>query len=220
MTALHQLSDLFFPPKCPLCKRVLSQQETDLCRNCRRDTEEFKKSNYNISFVAGWTAMWYYSGEVRDSILRFKFHNRRSYGKTYGRLLAMKLLREPLGEYDILTWVPISRRRRLQRGFDQVALIGQALASELGIPLTPVLKKTRHTKAQSLVSGYARRKANVMGAFAVMDPAVIRGKRILLLDDIITTGATASECARTLLTAGAEKVYCAAVAALNKEKCR
>lgn len=209
-----------FPPKCILCQKVLPEDQSDLCHLCRRDTEEFKKSGYNISFVAGWTSMWYYNGNVRDSLLRYKFCNRRSYGEVYGRLLAMKLRREPLCEFDVLTWVPVSRRRKWKRGFDQVELIGQSTAAELGVPLTKALKKIRHTKPQSRLTYFPQRKANVLGAYAVTDPGLIAGKRVLLLDDIITTGATMSECARTLLTAGAKEVYCAAVAALNKEKRR
>ena len=164
--------------------------------------------------------MWYYNGNVRHSLLLYKFYNRRSYGAVYGRLLAMMLSSKPLCDYDILTWVPVSRRRRWLRGYDQVELIARSAGQELNTPAIAVLKKIKHTKPQSRLPDYARRKANVMGVFSVSDPALIAGKRILLLDDIITTGATVSECARVLLTAGAKEVHCAAVAALNKDKHR
>ena len=212
--------DIFFPAKCPLCQRVFSQDETDLCHTCRRDTDEFPKPKYKISFVADYRAMWYYNGKVRHSILLYKFYNRRSYGAVYGRLLAMKLQSKPLCDYDILTWVPVSRRRRWFRGYDQVELIARSAGQELGTPAAPILKKIRHTKPQSRLPDFSRRKANVMGAFAVSDPKQVAGKRILLIDDIITTGATVSECARILLTAGAKEVHCAAIAALNKDKHR
>ncbi len=215
-----QLLELLFPPKCILCRKVLSKDQTDLCHHCRRETEDFKKSNHNISFVAGWTSMWYYNGKVRDSILRYKFHHYRNYGAVYGRLLAMRLWSDPLWEFDLLTWVPVSQRRKRSRGFDQVELIAQSAAEEMGMELTPCLKKIRHTQPQSRLKDYSHRKANVLGAFSVIDPSIIKDKRILLIDDIITTGATVSECARTLLTAGAKEVYCAAAAALNKEKRR
>lgn len=164
--------------------------------------------------------MWYYNGKVRHSILLYKFYNRRSYGSIYGRLLAEKLLREPLCDYDILTWVPVSRRRNYFRGYDQVELIALAAGKKLETPAMATLRKVRHTRPQSRLSDISQRKANVLGAFAVIDPAAVAGKRILLLDDIITTGSTISECARVLLTAGAKEVHCAAVAALNKEKRR
>lgn len=215
-----RILDIFFPAKCLLCQRVLSRDETDLCHNCRKDTEEYPKPKHKISFVAGWTAMWYYNGNVRHSLLLYKFYNRRSYGAVYGRLLAMMLSSKRLCDYDILTWVPVSRRRRWLRGYDQVELIARSAGQELNTPAIAVLKKIKHTKPQSRLSDYAQRKANVMGVFSVPDPALITGKRILLLDDIITTGATVSECARVLLTAGAKEVSCAAVAALNKDKHR
>ena len=217
---LEQILNALFPPKCILCGKVLPPNETDLCHSCRTDTEIFPKATRNISFVADWTSMWYYNGNVRNSLLRYKFHNRRSYGAVYGRLLAMKLLSKPLCQYDILTWVPVSPQRKRKRGFDQVELIAQAVGQELGTPAVPVLKKIKHNKPQSRLSDPSRRRANVLGAYTVPDPAAIAGKRILLLDDIITTGATIQECSRTLLTAGAKEVYCAAVAALNKDKRR
>ena len=215
-----RILDIFFPAKCLLCQRVLSRDETDLCHNCRKDTEEYPKPKHKISFVAGWTAMWYYNGNVRHSLLLYKFYNRRSYGAVYGRLLAMMLSSKRLCDYDILTWVPVSRRRRWLRGYDQVELIARSAGQELNTPAIAVLKKIKHTKPQSRLPDYAQRKANVMGVFSVPDPALIAGKRILLLDDISTTGATVSECARVLLTAGAKEVSCAAVAALNKDKHR
>lgn len=209
-----------FPAKCPLCQKVLLREETDLCHDCRKNTDDFPKPKRKISFVADYTAMWYYNGKVRHSLLLYKFYNHRSYGPVYGRLLAMMLLSKKLCNYDILTWVPVSRQRRWLRGYDQVKLIAQSVGQELGTPAIPVLKKTRHTKPQSRLWDQSQRKANVLGAFAVCNPEAIAGKRILLLDDIITTGATISECARVLLTSGAKEVYCAAVAAQNKDKRR
>lgn len=209
-----------FPPKCILCQNLLTPQETDLCHSCRTGTEEFSKPKHKISFVAGWTSMWYYTDKVRHSMLLYKFYGHRSYGAVYGRLLAMKLRKDPLWEYDLLTWVPVSRRRRWRRGYDQVELIARSAGSELDTPAVSVLKKVRHTTPQSRLADPAHRKANILGAFAVTDPSLIAGKRILLLDDIITTGSTVSECARVLLSNGAKDVHCAAVAALNKEKRR
>ena len=159
--------------------------------------------------------MWYYKDTVRESLLRYKFSGRRSYASAYGRALAMKLQKEALDDFDILTWVPIAPLRRLRRGYDQVALLADAVGSELGAIPVRTLKKIRNTPPQSLLQDAAHRRANVLGAYRSVNPDLIRGKRIVLLDDIITTGATASECARVLLTAGAKEVYCAAVAVAN-----
>ena len=162
--------------------------------------------------------MWYYSDNVRRSLIRFKFYNARSYGSVYGRLLAMKLLEDYPDGFDLLTWIPISPIRRFFRGYDQVQLIAQAVSEELGLEVTATIRKIRHNRSQSRIRDYSRRRANVLGAYQVLPDADLSGKRILLLDDILTTGATASECARVLLTAGAEKVYFAAVAVANHDK--
>ena len=99
-------------------------------------------------------------------------------------------------------------------------LLGLCAAAELGMELTPTLIKVRHTKPQSTVGGLSQRKANILGAYRVIDPDLVKGKRILLLDDILTTGATASECARMLLTAGAKEVKLATLAVASHEKQR
>lgn len=217
MKLFHRISRLLFPPKCILCRGLLQENETDLCRDCRIHTPEFSKPTKKLPYLAGWTALWYYEGSVRSSILRFKFHNARSYADAYGRMLAMKLQQEET-EFDLLTWVPISRQRKWRRGYDQVELIAKAVGTELGIAPAPTLQKLRNNRPQSGITGAAQRRANVLGVYRVLDPSQISGKRVLLLDDILTTGATAGECARMLLTNGAKKVYCAAVAASSSNK--
>lgn len=204
---------LLFPPKCVLCRRILEKDETDLCHACRADSPECASFREKRSFLDGWTAVWYYEGTARDSILRYKFHGARSYAGCYGRMLAMKLTREYPDGFDLLTWIPISRLRRLRRGYDQVELLAKALGQELGMTPVALLKKVRNNPPQSGIAGEAQRRANVLGAYRVAGDPALSGKRILLLDDVITTGATAGEAARVLLTAGAGEVYCGAVAA-------
>lgn len=162
--------------------------------------------------------MWYYSDDVRKSIHRFKFGNRRGYAKSYARLLAAKLENAPGFDYDILTWVPVSALRKLKRGYDQSELIVKALDENMGTVGKKILKKIRHTPPQSGIRGEAHRRANVLGAYAVIDKTSVVGKKILLIDDVITTGATASECAKVLLIAGAKEVKFAAVAAAHHDK--
>lgn len=215
---LETLSLLLFPPKCVLCGCLLKKEETDLCHNCRENAPVFGKEKFKISFVAGWTAVWYYKDDVRKSLLRYKFYRHRGYVPCYGQLLAMHLQSHRFDDFDVLTWVPISRLRRLRRGFDQVELVAKAVAGQLGVPAVPVLKKIRHTPPQSRIHSAAGRRANVLGAYRVADPQAVAGKRILLLDDIITTGATVSECARMLILSGAQEVRCAAMAAAPHEQ--
>ena len=203
---------LLFPPKCLLCRKVLQAEELDLCKACRVDGPECTNFRKKLPFIDSWVAIWYYEDNVRHSLLRYKFRGARSYAQGYGRLLAMKLLEANAEGFDLLTWVPISPLRRFFRGYDQVELLAQRVGQELGIEPVPLLAKIRHNRPQSGIIGDAKRRANVLGAYRAENRELFQGKRIVLLDDIITTGATAGECARVLLTAGAQEVHCGAVA--------
>lgn len=217
---IQRVLHLLFPPKCVLCRSLLTKDQTDLCSHCRTHAPEFPDAKMKLSFIAQWTGIWYYKENVRASLLRYKFGGRRSYASAYGKLLAMKLQRMGWDDMDLITWVPISKQRRFRRGFDQSERIARIVAQELGLPLVATAKKIRHTKPQSTMGDAAHRRANILGAYRVTDPMVLKGKRILLIDDIVTTGATASECSRVLLTAGAKEVKLATVAVASYEKSR
>ena len=207
------MANLLFPTKCVLCGEILTNHETDLCHKCRVEAPEFPQRHTKLSFLDSWIAVWYYEGYTRSSILRFKFRRARHYAPAYGRMLAMKLLSEYPEGFDVLTWVPISPIRKLQRGYDQVELLAKAVGAELGMEPVRTLRKVRHNRPQSGIEGEAQRKANVLGVYRAVNPESFRGKRVLMLDDIITTGSTAGEAARVLLTAGAKEVHCGAIAA-------
>ena len=210
------ISELLFPSKCILCGAFLKDQEMDLCHKCRVESSEFLKTRGKLPFLDSWTTVWYYEGNIRASLHRFKFGGARHYAKGYGRMLAMKIQRDYPEGFDVLTWVPISPIRKLKRGYDQVELLAKAVGAELGMEPVRTLCKIRNNPPQSGMSGQAQRKANVLGVYRAVKPEQFRGKRVLMLDDIITTGATAGEAARVLLTAGAKSVSCGTVAAARK----
>jgi ComF family protein len=218
MRIIDTILNLLFPPKCVLCAKILEKEETDLCHNCRTEISECGKSKRAIPFIESWLALWYYEGKVRSSLLRYKFGGRRGYAKIYGRLLAMKLLREYPEGFDVLTWIPVSRFRKFTRGYDQVELLAEAVGKELGMKPVCTMKKVRHNRPQSRISGSAKRRANVLGVYRITDPVAVAGKRVLLLDDIVTTGSTAGECARVLLTCGAKEVHLGCIAAAIHHK--
>lgn len=213
------ISRLLFPPKCTLCRQLLTDQETDLCHHCRTHAPEFLHAKKQIPFIAHWTAIWYYKDTVRKSIHRFKFGNARRYADVYARHLVIKLQQTAIFDnFDLITWVPISWLRRIKRGYDQSELLAKAIGRELGTASKQTLRKIRHTAPQSGFSDASKRRANVLCAYRVIQREQIAGKRILLLDDVLTTGATASECAKTLLTAGAKEVFFASVAVASHDK--
>lgn len=209
------LLDILFPRKCVLCGKLLEKRESDLCHDCRVDSPECWRDRRKFSFLDSWAAVWYYEGYIRESLLRYKFRYARHYAPVYGRMLAMRLQETYPEGFDILTWVPTSALRKFTRGYDQVELLAQAVGQELGVEPIRTLKKYRHNRPQSRITGQARRRANVLGVYRVVCPETVKEKRVLLLDDIITTGATAGECARVLLTAGAKEVHCGCVAAVR-----
>ena len=196
---------LLFPPRCVLCRTMLSDRQTDLCHECRSNAPIYTKLKFKPSFIARWTGLWYYRDNPRKSILRYKFGGKRHYVGAYARLLAIRLQTDRMDDFDILTWVPVSSLRRFRRGYDQVEILAKALGQEMNTVPVKTLKKIRNTPPQSKLSA-ARRRGNVLGAYRAVNPAAFAGKRVLLLDDVLTTGATASECAKTLLTAGAAEV--------------
>ena len=210
--------NLVFPPKCILCEKILDKNETDLCRVCRVDSPWCAKNNLKFTFLDSWTAVWYYKGNIRKSLHRYKFRRARHYAPAYGRLLAMKLLTEHPDGFDMLTWIPVNRWRKFTRGYDQAELLAEAVGQELAMEPVCMLRKIRNNRPQSKISGNAKRRANVLGVYQMAENAAVEGKRVLLLDDIVTTGATAGEAARVLLTAGAKEVHLGCIAAAIHHK--
>lgn len=216
MSIFSFLGHLLFPPKCILCGKLLEKEEIDLCRECRsiRFSNSIIKNRW--LFLDSFFFVWYYEGNVRKSLLRYKFRGARRYAPAYGRMLAMRISQELPEGFDMLTWIPVSAKRKASRGYDQVELIARAVGRELGMKPIPLLKKVRDNPPQSSLTDDSMRKRNVSDVYQFRGGADISGKRILLLDDILTTGATAEEAARILLCAGAEEVHCAAMAAARK----
>lgn len=212
------IGKLLFPPRCVLCRRVLEGRELDVCTHCRIHGQEPAVEYPKISMIDTCLALWYYEGAARASVLRFKFYGRPGYAKSYGRLLAARLSAEYPEGFDCITWVPTGPLRKFRRGYDQAWLLAREVGRELGQKPGALLKKVRNNPPQSGITGAAARRANVLGAYRAADPGAVAGKRILLLDDIVTTGATASECARVLLTAGASEVHLAAVTVVRRKK--
>jgi ComF family protein len=207
---------LLYPRKCPFC-RALVEETAWLCRDCAKELP-WTGANGKTSgsfFSLCWSPLWY-RGRAREALLRFKFSRRSAYAPSFGHLMADQLREKLKTTPDTVTYVPLSLPRLWRRGYSQSRLLAQAVASELGIPLERLLRKRAHRPAQSGLRDAAARRANVSGAFAPCRGAAPEGKTILLIDDVITSGATLSECSRILLTAGAERVLCATLCKAGK----
>lgn len=210
----NHLLDLLFPPKCVFCGKLLGDGERGYCARCQTALPWTGHTDFGQSceFVSLCVSPLWYRDAVPASFHRYKFGGRTGYAKVYGKLMA-QCVRDHLGDrYDLITWVPLSARRKASRGFDQAFLLAQAAALELDDVAAETLRKQQEVAAQSSLTDDERRRANVFGAYQAPDPELVSGKRILLVDDVITTGSTLSECARILRTAGAADVVAVTLA--------
>ena len=213
MKVVDWLLDLIYPPRCAFCRRLLSGREKGVCRFCRPKLPYVPSDGQVQHFrnVDKCLSPLYYHGSVKDSLHRYKFGGATAYADIYSEFI-VKCIDENQISCDSITWVPLSRRRLRKRGYDQAELLAKLIAKHLGQRPVRLLKKLRDTPPQSQTGSAEKRRANIAGAYACLRPERVQGKRILLVDDIVTTGATLSEAARVLKKAGAKEVICATLA--------
>jgi len=205
--------NLLFPPKCVFCAGILDKTDDGWCDKCTESLpfadDQGKQSGDYFDFCV---APLYYTDVVRRSILRYKFKGASHYADVYGKFLAECISENPDIKYDLISWVPLSDKRERTRGYDQAMLLAMATALELDDIAVETLKKPHDVQAQSELGDKAERNANISGAYVASDAEIISGKRVLLIDDVVTTCSTLDECAKVLLAAGAVGVVCAALA--------
>ncbi len=213
MSALtERLLELLYPSRCVFCRNLMPPGVL-CCEHCRRTLPYALPAaqNRQLPHIESCVSALRYEGAVRDSLLRYKFDSATSYAKIYGEILA-KCIDENGISCDSITWIPLSRRRKWLRGYDQAKLIAEETSLRLGVPCVRLLDKIRNNPAQSSRGGPAARRANVADVYRCAAPDLTAGKRILLIDDIVTTGATLSAAASVLRKAGATAVVAATVA--------
>ena len=213
MKWLDALLDLCFPPKCPFCRKVLPSRDILLCDQCQKELPWNPPEIQPVNFTRGCVSPLFYRDNVRESVHRYKFGGNSSYAAAYGLLMA-QAVKDNWSDlpFDTVTWVPLSSRRKRRRGYDQALLLAEEVSRQFSLPLLPTLNKVRHTPAQSKSADTRARKINVMEAYQVLPNTDLAGRRILLCDDVVTTGSTLEECARMLRMAGAEEVYAVTLA--------
>jgi ComF family protein len=188
-------------PCCPVCALPEGGPHGVLCRRCRLSPPPY----------ARLVAPWRYGGELAAAIRRFKYGGARGGGRPeLARPLGRMLMSFLPGDVDLVVAVPLHPRRLRERGFNQAEALARAARPPAAVA-GHVLKRRRATDEQAGLSRAARAR-NVAGAFAVRDERRVRGRRVLLVDDVVTTGATVSACARALRAAGAAVVVVAALA--------
>ncbi len=203
----QQALDLAFPPRCASCKRVGSV----LCSACFAQLQPTIPLPYRQGWSAlqGLVAVNAYQGPLRNCIHALKYAGVVRLAEPLGMLLAHTYLNYGM-QADMLVSVPLHSERHKQRGYNHAQLLARVCASTVGIPLRDdILVRFRATNAQVGLNAYDRRQ-NVAGAFTIMAKdatTTIYGRRIIIVDDVCTTGATLDACASTLFQAGAASVW-------------
>lgn len=213
------LLDLLFPPRCAFCGRLV--EEGDVCAACA-EALPFREGAASVQVIGEGrypcALAFYYEGPVRDGVRALKFGKKSWRARVFARYIAQTAAEELSGGFDAVSFVPVSLRRNFERGFDQARLLAEEAANIWGVKAEAVLRKDRHTRAQSSLQDAALRKTNVKGAYRVPHPERVRGRRFLLIDDVCTTGSTLSAAADALLEAGAAGVVCAVLAGGSRKR--
>ena len=209
------IGDFLFPRRCPFCGGATGGGL--MCQKCR-DTLPVTGGHALQKGTFGRCAspLWY-EGGVRKAILDYKFKGRLGGLDCFGQLMAQCAAEELGGEFDAVTWVPISKKRLRKRRFDQSRYLAASLCVDWHVAPVETLRKVVDNPPQSGTEDEARRRANVLGVYEAVDPDAIAGKRWLLVDDVVTTGSTLAECVRVLKEAGAADVVCLTLASTRRK---
>ena len=215
MPVLDWVLDLLFPPKCPFCGRLLEKGEL-LCPDCQRGLPwlEGRAGETEVELTAGCVSALRYEDKVRSAIHGYKFDGRSARSVAFGAMTA-----QAVGDHgitaDLVSWPSLSKKRLRQRGYDQAELLAREVGRRLGLSVLRTVDK-RERPAQSGIQGEAARRANLLGAYVPVEPGNFEGRIVLLVDDVVTSGATLAECAKTLRLAGSQRLFCATLAKAGK----
>ncbi|MEK7614223.1 MAG: phosphoribosyltransferase family protein [Patescibacteria group bacterium] len=215
MYFLKTILSIIFPEHCLVCNK----NDVVLCLDCATELPRGFSPDQKILVVFDYS-----DRRVKKAIKLFKYGNRRSLAKVFAELVYNNTLLEELSELRLtknftealLVPIPISGKRFRERGYNQMELVGRELASLDGgasFSLAKnILLKTRNTESQVKTGGKSERLKNLKGSFEVAEKVSVRGRNIILIDDVVTTGATLAEARKVLKKAGARQILSVAIA--------
>ena len=224
MRRLNGLFDFFIPRQCPVCNIKLLSSEIAICKQCLASIkiaeEEKLRTEYERKFtstkiISGFTSLFAFEKDkaIQSYIHSIKYNKRFLNAVFFGELIAQKLKSQLISwNVDYLIPVPLHQLRKTERGFNQSKYIANGISRKVKIKVrSNFLKRVKYTETQTNLSLVEREK-NIADAFKVKHRGPIKNKSILLVDDVITTGATIRECGKVLLDAGANKIYACSAA--------
>lgn len=216
------LRHMVLPERCPFCGQVM-EFGRHCCKDCESQAEYFPldicalclqrdcRCSLQREGMGRAAAAFAYEGLPKEAVQAMKFRDRKSYGEHLAWHLAQRIQANPLlPQAQGIAFMPMSRRKKRKRGYNQAEVLARHLSRYLGLPLYPVLVTLRETKTQHELSAAAR-KHNLDGAYGAVNQQLIQGKTLILVDDVITTGSSMGEAGKVLLQAGAAEVIPAAV---------
>ncbi len=214
---LEKIKSLIYPNVCLVCGKKIDENKTYTCEKCKdilKYTMKRQIKVYSDMYFTKLLACFEYKGLIRNKILAFKFKNKSYLGNSFAQIMS-ESLQTIKDEFDIIIPVPIHFKRYLERGYNQSKILAKQIAKLLDKKcLTNILKKTKNVVPQSTLN-HIERQTNVLNTYKISNNLKILNKRILLIDDIFTTGATANECAKVLKMHGAKSVIVATIAYSN-----
>ncbi len=200
-----KLLSILLPERCPYCGAVIKPNET-ACVYCLENlpNENLQKSILGIYRLTGAV---YYEGKYKNAILGIKSGEGLQFAYQLGALMCEKL-RENVAEtdFDVITFVPMHKDDLMKKGFNHSEVLAKAISEILDIPCEALLKKTKINSPQHKLPAHKRAK-NVEGVYKAINKSLVKGRKILVVDDIITTGHTLSECARVLKEKEADNIH-------------
>ncbi len=221
---------VFFPERCAYCGRVtppcrpacveclprLARINPPICRLCGRGEDSCSCEGHRRHFERV-AAPFYYEDRAKEGIGRLKSGHPEAALSLAEEMAAVVKREYPRVAFDMLTAVPMWAADRKARGYNQSELLAEELSRALGIPSVRTLRKIQETAPQKALSALER-SGNLLGAFDLAEGARVEGKTVLLIDDIVTTGATLDECAKMLKIYGAEEVFAVTATASRLSK--
>ncbi|MDO5555756.1 MAG: ComF family protein [Clostridia bacterium] len=202
--------NLIYPNTCGMCEKISKE---NICKKCEIKIKQYEinlfkkyKKDSGIFFEES-IHMYRYDGIIRQKIIEYKFQDKAYLYKTFSKIIIKnEKICDNLKKYDIIIPVPIHKKRKQFRGYNQTELISKAIAKHTGLKLEKnILVKQKNIVSQSELSKI-QRKENIKNAFIIKKAEKVNNKKILIFDDIYTTGSTVNECSKMLKQAGAEIV--------------
>ncbi|MBQ0098501.1 MAG: ComF family protein [Oscillospiraceae bacterium] len=205
MSFISKIISLLYPRRCPYCRNIIEENEY-ACEKCRNDfpKDDILTGAYGHRCISPFP----YKDNYKKALLTFKFRDKEQYAPLLSYPM-YECIKRQFGDidFDIITCVPMHKKDFRKKGYNHSKLLAKEIAKFLGVSYLDTLLKTKQTPKQHKLP-LSKRKTNLKGAFKLADKEIVKGKTILLVDDVITTGATLSFCSKELLKGNPKNIYC------------